>query len=86
MTYFNNKTKSDFTGHILVLGGTGKTGRRIVTGLREKGVPVRVGSRSASPSFDWNNEKTWEACLADIEAVYICYSPDLAMPGATDAV
>lgn len=86
MTHFNNGTTFDSTGNILVLGGTGKTGRRIVTGLQAKGVPVRIGSRSASPSFDWNNEKSWDACLADIEAIYVCYSPDLAMPGATDAV
>lgn len=86
MTHFNNDTTFDSTGNILVLGGTGKTGRRIATGLQLKGVPVRIGSRSASPSFDWNNEKSWDACLADIEAIYICYSPDLAMPGATDAV
>ena len=86
MTHFNNNTTFDSTGNILVLGGTGKTGRRIVTDLKAKGIPVRIGSRSASPSFDWNNEKSWDACLANIEAVYICYSPDLAMPGATDAV
>lgn len=86
MTHINNKTKTDSTGNILVLGGTGKTGRRIVTGLQEKGFPVRIGSRSASPSFDWNNDKNWDVCLADIGAVYLCYSPDLAMPGATDAV
>lgn len=86
MTHFNNNTTADFTGHILVLGGTGKTGRRIVTGLRAKGIPVRIGSRSASPPFDWNSEKSWDACLADVEAIYISYSPDLAMPGATDAI
>lgn len=86
MTHFNNNTRSDSAGHILVIGGTGKTGRRIVTGLQAKGIPARIGSRSASPSFDWNNEKNWDACFVDIEAVYICYSPDLAMPGATDAI
>ena len=71
MTHFNNNTTFDSTGNILVLGGTGKTGRRIVTDLKAKGIPVRIGSRSASPSFDWNNEKSWDACLANIEAVYI---------------
>mgnify|MGYP001297518348 CR=1 FL=1 len=86
MTQFNNNTTTDFTGRILVLGGTGKTGRRIVTGLRAKGIPVRVGSRSASPPFDWSNEKSWDACLADVAAIYISYAPDLAMPGATDAI
>ncbi len=39
-----------FTDHpILVLGGTGKTGRRVASLLENRGVPVRIGSRSASP-------------------------------------
>ena len=75
-----------FNGRVLVLGGTGKTGRRIAAGLKAKGIPVRIGSRSATPSFDWNNDATWDACLHDVEAAYITYAPDLAMPGATDAI
>lgn len=71
---------------VLVLGGTGKTGRRIVAHLAEKRVPTRIGSRSASPSFDWNNESNWDACLEGVKAAYINYAPDLAIPGATDAI
>ena len=37
---------------ILVLGGTGKTGRRIVHRLRAAAVPVRVGSRTAPLPFE----------------------------------
>ncbi len=70
----------------LVLGGTGKTGRRIVEQLTARKVPVRIGSRSAIPSFDWDNRSTWPAALANVEAVYISYYPDLAAPGATDAI
>lgn len=70
----------------LVLGGTGKTGRRIAERMTVKGHNVRVGSRSATPSFDWNNEAGWDACLEGVTAVYINYAPDLAMPGATDAI
>ena len=73
-------------GPILVLGGTGKTGRRIVDGLKDRGFPVRVGSRSANPPFDWNDDTTWDACLQGVEAVYISYAPDLAVPGATDTI
>ncbi len=47
---------------------------------------MRIGSRSASPSFDWNNETGWDECLKGVEAVYISYAPDLAIPGATDAI
>lgn len=79
-------TSPQQTGRILVLGGTGKTGRRIAAGLKAKRIPIRIGSRSASPSFDWNNETGWNACLHDVEAVYINYAPDLAIPGAKDAV
>ena len=73
-------------GPILVLGATGKTGRRIADSLDSKGVTVRLGSRSASPSFDWNNEAGWDDCLTGIQAAYINYAPDLAMPGATDSI
>lgn len=74
------------THPILVLGGTGKTGRRIVARLQEKGIPVRIGSRAAHPSFDWQNESGWDRCLRDVETIYLNYAPDLAVPGATDAV
>jgi len=70
----------------LILGGTGKTGRRIVEQLTARKVPVRIGSRSAAPSFDWENRGTWPAALANVNAVYISYYPDLAAPGATDAI
>ena len=73
-------------GLTLVVGSTGKTGGRILAMLDAKGVPTRAGSRSASPAFDWANEQTWEACLEDVEAVYISYAPDLAIPGATDSI
>ena len=49
-------------------------------------MPVRLGSRSASPPFDWHHETSWDACLQDVEAVYVNYAPDLAIPGATDAI
>lgn len=70
----------------LIIGGTGKTGRRVADRLKAEGHPVRIGSRSATPSFDWNNEKGWDAALDRVSAVYITYAPDLAMPGATDAI
>ncbi len=70
----------------LVLGGTGKTGRRVAERLAAKGQKVRLGSRSALPAFDWDNEQSWDACLQDVTAAYITHSPDLAMPGATGAI
>lgn len=70
----------------LVIGGSGKTGRRIVERLNARNVPVRIGSRSATPSFDWANDATWDACLEGVSAMYISYAPDLAMPGAADSI
>ncbi len=77
------RKKKDLT---LVLGGTGKTGRRVAERLKAKGLDVRIGSRSAIPSFDWDNEKSWDQSLKAVTRVYITYTPDLAMPGATDAI
>ena len=68
----------------LVLGGTGKTGRRVVERLTERGLPVRVGSRSGSPPFDWEDDSTWAPALDGIAAVYLTYYPDLAIPGAVE--
>jgi len=66
----------------LVLGGTGKTGRRVVERLRTAGVPVRVGSRSGQPRFDWDDPATWAPVLRGVDAAYLAYYPDLAVPGA----
>lgn len=56
---------------ILVLGATGKTGRRIAARLRERGTPVRAASRSAETPFDWSDPTTWDAALEGVSAVYI---------------
>jgi uncharacterized protein YbjT (DUF2867 family) len=70
----------------LVLGGTGKTGRRVVERLTRQHHPVRVGSRSAGLPFDWDDPATWEPALQGVGAVYVSYFPDLAVPGAPDAI
>jgi len=71
---------------ILILGGTGKTGRRIADRLAAKNVPVRLGSRSSRPAFDWLDRSTWDAALDGVGAVYISYYPDIAVPGASATV
>lgn len=81
-----NKTDSNQDNLTLVLGGTGKTGRRVAAQLKEKGHLVRIGSRLATPAFDWKDETGWAACLKGVRAVYLNYAPDLAVPGAKDAV
>ncbi len=74
------------TTSTLVLGGNGKTGRRIVERLEALNIPVRIGSRSASPSFDWNAPENWETVLEGVDKIYIAYYPDLAVPGATEHI
>ena len=71
---------------VLVLGGTGKVGRRIVARLTARQVPVRIGARSAAPAFDWNAPATWPGVLNGVQNVFISYAPDLAVPGASQAV
>ncbi|MGD8167250.1 NmrA family NAD(P)-binding protein [Herbiconiux sp. P16] len=70
----------------LVLGGTGKTGRRVADRLRSAGVPVRAVGRSTSIPFDWADRGTWDAAIRDSKRAYLAYSPDLAVPGAVDEV
>ena len=70
----------------LILGGTGKTGSRIAKLLTAKGEVVRLGSRSASPSFDWHKRDNWAEVMDGITHLYITYQPDLAVPGAFEAV
>ena len=72
--------------NILVIGGTGKTGSRVVKQLQNRGINPRIGSRSASPSFDWDNKDTWVESLNGIEKMYVTYYPDLAVPGAREAI
>ena len=74
------------TKSTLVVGGTGKTGRRVVERLEARGFPVRVGSRSGEPPFDWEDETTWAPALRDVGAVYVTYYPDLAIPDSVEAV
>lgn len=71
---------------ILVLGATGKTGRRVAERLRAQGHAVRAGSRQAQPAFDWEDRATWGPALRGVKAVYVSYQPDLAVPGAVETV
>jgi uncharacterized protein YbjT (DUF2867 family) len=69
----------------LVVGGTGKTGRRVVARLGARGLPVRVGSRAGQPPFDWGDPSTWTPVLRGVRAAYVPY-PDLVVPAPTKAV
>ncbi|WP_052852784.1 NmrA family NAD(P)-binding protein [Streptomyces avicenniae] len=81
-------THTQHTDHptTLVVGGTGKTGRRVAARLTERGLPVRIGSRAGRPPFDWDRPDTWSAALEGTDAAYITFYPDLAFPGADETV
>lgn len=56
---------------ILVLGATGKTGRRVTARLRLLGAPVRPVSRSSAIPFDWSRPDTWDAALDGASSAYL---------------
>jgi uncharacterized protein YbjT (DUF2867 family) len=84
MLGMTNHAQDDPT--ILVLGATGKTGQRVMQRLQARGVPTRAGSRTGQPRFDWEARETWAPALSGVGAVYVTYYPDLAVPGAPEAV
>ncbi len=65
---------------ILVIGATGKTGRRVADLLEAEGHAVRRASRSSPTRFDWDEPDTWPRALEGVSAIYINYYPDLAFP------
>lgn len=67
------------TKEILVLGATGKTGRRLLPLLRDRGAAVRAASRSGGAgtvAFDWALETSWKPALEGVAAIYLV-GPDL---------
>ena len=70
---------------ILITGGTGKTGSRVTHRLSSAGHPVRAVSRHSEPRFDWHDDSTWADALAGCTSAYLCFQPDLGLPGA-DAI
>ncbi|GGD93953.1 SDR family oxidoreductase [Paenibacillus nasutitermitis] len=74
------------TKPILIVGGTGKTGRRVAERLLSRGLPVRIGSRTGENFFNWEKQASWAPSLSGVSAVYITYFPDLAVPGAATAI
>ena len=48
----------------------------VVERLTTRGLPVRVGSRSGTPPFDWEARSTWAPALEGVGAVYVSYYLD----------
>lgn len=56
------------TATMLILGGKGKTGRRVAERLRQRGLPFRLASRTSKVPFDWNDDSTWDRAVAGAES------------------
>lgn len=65
---------------ILVTGGTGKTGSRVVEFLRAKGLTPRIATRhpkeDAEIRFQWQDASSFETAFKSIEAVYLVAPTD----------
>ncbi|MGN9845445.1 NAD(P)H-binding protein [Nonomuraea sp. H19] len=70
---------------ISVTGATGKTGRRVVRLLKERGVAVRAASRSGEVRFDWADRATWEPALRGVTGLYLVV-PDLGSEQAAQDI
>jgi ergot alkaloid biosynthesis protein len=67
---------------VLLIGGTGKTGRRLAAQLHERGIGVRVATRNPNSTgdgcrFDWNDSATWSSMLHGITAAYLVPPPGM---------
>ena len=71
---------------ILVLGSTGKTGKRVAERLQNLQIPIRPGSRNGNPSFNWDEPNNWNEVLTGVESAYITFQPDIAVPEAHEKI
>ena len=71
------------TRRYLVLGRSGKTGRRVEQLLCARGADVTGLSRKSIPAFDWHDRTvSWQKIFTGFDAIYVTYQPDLAVPQA----
>ena len=70
----------------LIIGSTGKTGSRVMTGLKALGFKPKGASRNGEVHFDWDDPTSWSAALNGIDVVYLTYYPDLAIPKAPEDI
>ncbi|PCI05151.1 MAG: ergot alkaloid biosynthesis protein [Hyphomicrobiales bacterium] len=66
--------------HILVTGGTGKTGRRVTERLRAEGLTPRIATRSPKDEdavrFQWQDPTTFEDAFRGVQAIYLVAPTD----------
>ena len=71
---------------ILIIGGAGKTGARVNTLLKQRGIATRPVSRSTPIPFDWTRPEGWSAALDGVSKAYVTFQPDLSVDGADAAI
>lgn len=63
------------TAEVLVIGGTGKTGRLVANKLAGRGIPHKIGTRGPATetdvAFDWQRPELARRAFEGIHAVYI---------------
>ncbi|MBA5805060.1 NmrA family NAD(P)-binding protein [Rhizobium changzhiense] len=74
------------TSEIVLVGGSGKTGGRIIKRLEERGLTVRAASRSSARPFDWEDRSSWRGALEGASSAYVAFQPDLAVAWAAEAI
>ena len=66
--------------HILVTGGTGKTGRRVAKRLHANGLTPRIATRSPKGEdavrFQWQDPTTFDDAFRGIQAIYLVAPTD----------
>lgn len=67
---------------ILVIGASGKVGRRVAANLATAGHQVRPAGRHTALPFDWQDRSNWPSHFAGVETAYVSYYPDLTAPTA----
>ncbi|GKS86933.1 NmrA/HSCARG family protein [Acidovorax sp. SUPP1855] len=70
---------------LLVIGATGKTGRRVTAQLQQRGLAVRAVSRKSEVPFDWDDATTWRRAVEGVRAVYVVHA-GLGTTEASDQV
>ncbi|UEQ77582.1 NAD(P)H-binding protein [Chryseobacterium arthrosphaerae] len=77
--------------NILVIGGGGKNGRRVVEKIKNRGGNIFSTTRVKEKAddtirfFDWNHPETYHQALENIDKVYIVH-PDTSIPQAYDQI
>ncbi|MBP2447607.1 NmrA family NAD(P)-binding protein [Rhizobium leguminosarum] len=71
---------------IVLVGGSGKTGGRIMKRLEARALTVRAASRSSTRPFDWEDRSTWRGALEGASSAYVAFQPDLSVAWAAEAI